>query len=148
MRFARRFALVVLALAVVAVAAPPSADAARPTRSPLRLTADAVVPGPGDTFASGTFSLKMSRGEICYQVDVENLGGFIDRIAIHRGRVGFEGPEVQLLSPSPIGIPGLWGCRPISRELAREIGRFPDEFYLVVTTGAYPSGALRGQLKQ
>ena len=148
MRFARSFIFAVLALATVVALAPDAQAAKPPARSPLRLTADAVVPGPGDAGASGTFKYNMSRGELCYEVSVDNLSGFIDRIAIHRGRAGVAGPEVALLSPSSIGIPGLWGCRAIDRDLAREIGRSPADFYMVVKTGPYPGGALRGQLQQ
>ena len=108
----------------------------------------AVVPGPGDTFASGTFKLKFGRGELCYEVTVTNLSGFIDRIAIYRGTAGFVGSEVFVLSPSEIGIPGLQGCRPIDSALAREISRNPADFYIQVNTTAYPNGALRGQIKK
>lgn len=148
MRFARTVVATFALISLVACAVAPAAHAGKPTRSPLRLTADAVVPGPGDTFATGIFKFSFSRDEICYEVGVDGLSGFIDRIAIHRGLPGQNGPEVALLSPSPIGIHGLWGCRTIDRNLAREISRNPGGYYMVVKTGAYPNGALRGQLRQ
>ena len=149
MRLVRRFAFVVLALAITTVVAP-AAHAGRPVRNNngLVLTAEAVVPGPGDAHGSGTFKVSFGSNEVCYEVALDGLAGFVDRIAIHRGAAGSVGPEVALLSPSPQGIQGLWGCRAIDRTLAREISRTPANFYMLVKTSAYPGGALRGQLRQ
>lgn len=147
MRFVRAFSLALLVVGLVAVVSSP-AQAARPAKTPLLLTPDAVVPGPGDAFATGSFKLKFGRNEVCFDVNVTGVTGFIERIAIHRGRDGFAGPEVVLLSPSEIGIQGLMGCRTIDNAVARDIARNPSEYYVVVKTTAYPDGALRGQLKR
>jgi hypothetical protein len=147
MRHARFLVLAFTAVLLVSVAHVDPA-AARGKRPGLRLTADAVVPGPGDSGASGAFKLSNGRGEICFLVTVSNLSGLINRIVIRRGAAGTTGPEVLRLSPSPIGIQGLQGCVPISRELQRELGRYPENFYLEIETTVHPGGALRGQLQQ
>lgn len=149
MRRARVSALILSALLVVSVAVSSVAPASAGRKpSGLRLTGAAVVPGPGDPDASGTFKLSNGRGELCFLVSLQNQAGLINRIVIRRGAVGVSGPEVIRLSPSPIGIHGLQGCVPISRELQREIGRSPQDFYLEIETTAYPNGAVRGQLRQ
>lgn len=145
MRSVRTFVLSFFALALIA-AAPHTADARRP--SALVLTGDAVVPGPGDVSASGSFKVSTSRGEVCFQTSVQNLSSYITRIAIHRGSVGASGPEVVVLSPDRIGIMGLNGCAPADRALLREISRSPGDFYYLVRTSSHPGGALRGQLLQ
>jgi hypothetical protein len=134
-----------LVLSVVAFAVAPASAARKPG---LQLTGAAVVPGPGDPLASGAFRLSSGRGELCFNVSLLNQSGLVNRIVIRRGTAGQSGPEVIRLSPSPIGINGLTGCVPISRELQREIGRSPSDFYLEVETTAYPNGAVRGQLRQ
>jgi hypothetical protein len=150
MRRARSLAVLLLSFAVtapfVATAFAPPAEAGR--RAPLRLTPNAVVPGPGDLAASGTFSWNAGRDGFCFLATADNLDSFIQRIAIHRGGVGTTGPEVIRLSPSSIGIFELRGCAPADRELLREIGRSPADFYMLVTTVNYPGGAMRGQLRQ
>ena len=139
------FASLLVAFVTVSVVAPASAGR-RPAG--LVLSGAAVVPGPGDPAMSGTFKLSNGRDELCFLVSVQNLTGLINRIVIRRGPVGVAGPEVLRLSPSPIGIHGLQGCVPISRELQRELGRSPQDFYLEIETTAYPNGAVRGQLRQ
>ncbi len=141
----RTLSLCALVLALVGSFAEPAA--ARGRKGPNLLTANAVVPGPGDATASGTFSLSVRRTEVAFQVDVDNLAGVIQTIAIYRGTTGYSGPMVLRLSPSSIGIPGLMGWVPVSTELGREISRNPSAFYMEIRTSAYPGGALRGQLK-
>ena len=146
MRSVRAIVLYVSVLALFATSAPHPAEARRP--SALLLTADAVVPGPGDTSASGSFKVSTSRGEVCFETSVQNLSGYITRIAIRRGFAGSTGPEVVVLTPNSIGILGLNGCAAADRALLREISRSPGEFYYLVTTSTHPGGALRGQLRQ
>ena len=141
----RTLSLCALVLALVGSLAEPAA--ARGRKGPNLLTASAVVPGPGDATATGTFKVTVGRNDIAFEVDVDNLAGVIQTIGIYRGAVGYSGPMVVRLSPSPIGIPGLLGHVPVSPELAREISRNPSAFYMEVRSSVYPSGALRGQLQ-
>jgi len=142
----RMLSLFVVVFALVAAFADPAAAKGRPAG--LALTADAVVPGPGDFAASGTFKVSVSRDELKFEVIVTNVSGQIETIALYRAAVGSAGPMVLRLSPSAIGIQGLNGYVPVDRELGREISRNPERFYMEIRTNAYPNGALRGQLKQ
>ncbi|MGH7724229.1 MAG: CHRD domain-containing protein [Candidatus Eiseniibacteriota bacterium] len=134
-----------LALAVCSLA--PPVEAARPARpGPLQLTAENVVPGPGDFGALVEGKIGFGR-EACFEfVVTAPLAGVITRIAIHEGAAGFEGPEVVALNPMRPGIMGLNGCVPIDRELGRQISRNKAGYYVVVKTTAYPNGAVRAQL--
>jgi hypothetical protein len=133
-------------LVLAATVLAPTAEAGRP--SPLLLSPQAVVPGPGDPSAAGSFKWGGGRCGFDYLVTVNSLDGLITRIAIHRGAAGTSGPEVLRLCPSPIGLMELQGCVPIDRALLREIKGDPQGFYLEVTTTSFPSGAMRGQLRQ
>jgi hypothetical protein len=138
--------LFVVVFALVAAFADPAAARGRPPG--LALTADAVNPGPGDFAASGTFKVNVGRGELKFEVVLDNITGQIESIALYRAAVGFDGPMVLRLSPSAIGIAGLNGYVPVDRELGREISRNPERFYMEIRTNAYPQGAARGQLTQ
>ena len=149
MRRARLFVLLlpcVFAFLATSTSSPAEARGRRP--SGLLLTSQAVVPGPGDPAASGSFTWKADRDCFSFQVSVAQLDAFIQQITIHRGGAGSSGSQVLRLSPSPIGIHGLLGCAPASRALLREISSSPENFYLQVSTVTHPSGALRGQLRQ
>jgi len=153
MRFARpsvrslslSLVLVTLAFSLASVS---DADArGRPVRT-LVLTPENVVPGPGEAGASGAFTWSVSRSEFAFQISVQNLNSFIQQIVLRRGTAGTTGPVVIRLSPSPIGIHGLLGYAPADRALLREIQGSPEKFYIEIQTVGYPSGALRGQLRQ
>lgn len=150
MRRARPSAVLLLSVSLVLVAgtfAAPSAHAGR-RPSDLRLTPQEVVPGPGDPAAAATFTWSTGRAGFNYTVNVENLPGLVQVIAIHRGSKGFAGPEVLRLCPNHIGLTELSGSVPADRTLLREIARGAADHYMVVTTTQFPNGAMRGQLKQ
>ena len=136
-------AFVLLALGTFA----PADARGRPTPG-LLLTPEAVVPGPGDATAAGSFTWKTGRDGFCFQVSIAQLDGYVQTITLYRGAAGVRGTQVLRLSPSPIGINQLHGCIPADRALAREISSAPENFYVQVSTTSRPSGAIRGQLRQ
>ena len=142
----RTLSLCALVLALVATSPAPAAARGKPAG--LRLTADAVSPGPGDATASGTFKVSVGRDELSFSCAVANVAGLIQSIAIYRGAPGTNGSLVVRCSPSVIGIYGLNGIVPVTSTLGREIARNPERFYMEIRTDAYPQGALRGQLRQ
>ena len=150
MRRARPSIVLLLSVSLVflATALAPSAEARGPRTSGLALAPEAVVPGPGDPAAAGSFTWKSGRDGFCFQVTVAQLDGFIQQITLHRGVAGTNGTQVLRLSPSPIGIHQLLGCVPADRALLREISGSPENFYIQVTTVSFPNGAIRGQLRQ
>jgi len=118
----------------------------RPAPGP-NLRPELVVPGPGDEGASGSFTYRTGRDGFSFQISVSNLDGLINTISVYRGSAGTSGSSVVRLSPSPIGINQLNGTVPLSNDLQREIGRYPERFYIQINTTTHPGGALRGQLR-
>lgn len=102
-------------------------------------------PGPGDHDGSGTFAMTVNPGqeEICYTLEVADIDPA--RAAhIHRGEFGVAGPVVVPLAAPSDG--SSEACTTVARELALEIIRSPEEFYVNVHNQAFPGGAIRGQL--
>lgn len=134
------------AFVLLALGAITPADAGR--RPGLLLTPQAVVPGPGDPTASGSFSWKTGRDGFCFHVSLAQHDGYVQTITLHRGAAGVRGTQVLRLSPSPIGINQLLGCIPADRALLSEIKSAPENFHVLVSTTSFPNGAMRGQLRQ
>jgi len=109
------------------------------------LTGAAEVPGPGDPDGSGTATVTVNPGQrqICYTITVSNIDPA--RAAhIHEAPAGVAGPVlVTLLAPA---IGSSSGCVTVTRELALEILKDPEDYYVNVHNAAYPAGAVRGQL--
>ena len=114
-----------------------------------------VVPtGSGDPNALGevTINVNAGRGELCYDMRV-----FIYFITsdwpptsagIYKAAVGQNGPLVVDLNPAwgPLGDSNVSGCVNIDKTLARDIQKYPTQYYVLVTDSSYPDGAIRGQL--
>jgi hypothetical protein len=102
----------------------------------------------GDPDGSGTASvILVAADQLCFSILVDN----IDQPAmahIHQGVAGTNGPIVINLVPPNAGDPGhSSGCVPeVDPALLESIHRTPSEFYVNVHTGAFPAGAVRGQL--
>ena len=141
----KKFGLVVVALvalfAVVGVVG--AADqGGRPLMATL--TGAAEVPGLGDPDGMGTAMLTVNpgQGEICYELSVSGIAPA--RAAhIHEAPVGAAGPVVVGLTPP---TPTSSECVSVSRELALDILKNPENYYVNVHNAEYPAGALRGQL--
>lgn len=109
------------------------------------LTGAAEAPGPGDADGTGTFEARVNAGQeqICYKLEAGNILTASDA-HIHRAAPGAPGPVVvPLLAPSN-GTSEE--CKTITRELAQELIRTPEAFYVNVHNSAHPGGAVRGQL--
>ncbi|HET6569409.1 MAG TPA: CHRD domain-containing protein [Rhodothermales bacterium] len=111
------------------------------------LTGAAEVPGPADPDGSGsaTVSLDEEDGEVCYDIDVENIG---DPVAahIHTGAAGVSGPPVVTF---PVADEGLDSCvSGVDQSVVQDIANNPANYYVNVHTAEFPSGAIRGQLEQ
>jgi hypothetical protein len=103
------------------------------------------VPGPGDPDGTGTARLRVNpgQGEICYELTVSGIDPA--RAAhIHEARTGAAGPVVVTLAAPTSGSSSA--CVSVRRELAREIVRNPEDYYVNVHNVPFPAGALRGQL--
>ena len=148
-----RSAFVLLTLVVLATSLPAISEAGKSTagsgggsHGTLYLTDANVVPGPGDTGASATMTVKVGRDAISFSTSVSNTSGYISTIAIYQGWAGQTGPMVVRLCPNEIGIAQLLGTVPVSTDVCRAISRNPAGYYVQINTSAFPNGALRAQL--
>lgn len=109
------------------------------------LTGAAEVPGPGDPDGTGMADLRINPGQmqICYTLTVANIDPA--RAAhIHEAPAGAAGPVVVTLDAPTDG--SSEGCASVTRELALEILKSPEDYYVNVHNARYPAGAVRGQL--
>jgi len=101
----------------------------------------------GDPNGYGSASVVfVAPNRFCYSIIVNNIGN-PTAAHIHRGAAGVNGPIVVTLNAPNIGNPGVSrGCDAVGDRLAEAIRNHPQRFYVNVHTGAFPGGAVRGQL--
>lgn len=137
----RRLALSV-AVATAALAAFGAASASAGVKF-ANLTGAQEVPGPGDAdgTAAAMINLKPSTGEVC--VAQRHAGIATPTLMhIHSGAAGVAGPIVVNLTSTLSGA----ACVTSTTALVRDIDRNPANYYLNIHNGAFPNGAIRGQL--
>ena len=146
----RLVALVALvaALAVAAVAA--ADEGGRPFTTAL--TGAAEIPGPGDSNASGTASLRLNPGqrEVCFDISWADIDGEVFASHIHVGTATQSGPIVITLFTGSFGGTGsVSDCVDADRDLLRAILETPENYYVNVHSRPnFPGGAVRGQLSR
>lgn len=103
------------------------------------------VPGMGDPDGSGSFemTLNLGQGTLTYELNVSGIEP-ATMAHIHIGGAGVAGGVVLTLDPPTDGSSS--GTLAISKELARQILKNPEGYYVNVHNTDYPGGALRGQL--
>jgi hypothetical protein len=108
------------------------------------LTGAAEVPGPGDPDGTGEASLDfIGDGVICLRLAVRGIS--TPRAAhIHDADAGAAGPIVVTL-PTPV-FNTTFGCVEVPAATFDALAANPSGFYVNVHNGAYPNGAIRGQL--
>jgi hypothetical protein len=140
-------ALVTLALAGAAPAA--KQDVADHGGRPLSttLTGTAEVPGPGDPDGSGTAAITVNPGqeEVCWELLVTDITLPATGAHIHIGAAGVAGDVVVTLTP-PDASGFSSGCATVEREVALNILKNPENYYVNVHTTDFVDGAIRGQL--
>jgi hypothetical protein len=141
-------ALVALALAGAASAA--SLAVADHGGRPLstELTGAAEVPA-GDPAGSGMATITVNPGqeEVCWEIKAAGIDLPATAAHIHVGAVGTAPPNnvvVTLSAPDASGFSS--GCTTVDRDLALEILKNPENYYVNVHNEAFPTGAIRGQL--
>jgi hypothetical protein len=106
--------------------------------------------GPGDPDGSGVADLTINPGleELCFSLAVEGIES-PTRAHIHEAPAGQNGPIVvfffDIVIPDPIPVT-FEDCVHVDRDLARDLIRFPEDFYVNIHNAAFPAGAIRGQL--
>jgi hypothetical protein len=140
-------ALVTLALAGAASAA--KLDVADHGGRPLSttLTGTAEVPSPGDPDGTGTAKITVNPGqeEVCWELLVTDITLPATGAHIHIGAAGVAGDVVvHLTPPDATGVSS--GCTTVEREVALDILKNPENYYVNVHTTDFVDGAIRGQL--
>lgn len=140
-------AVAVCALAVaVAVAAERGASAAKASDSLFAALAGKNERPAGDTDGRGSFGATFDGGRLCYGYTVKNIAKPA-AAHIHKGVAGTNGEVVITLRVPRSGNPGsASGCVAVGAALRKDILRRPATFYVNVHNGAFPGGAVRGQL--
>ena len=118
-------------------------------RTELRssLTGLQEVPGPGDPNGSGTATVRVNpaEGQVCWTLDVREIDT-ITVAHIHRGAAGVAGqPVITLTTPNSAGHSE--GCAAVDQAVARDMAAQAFNYYVNVHTVAFPTGAVRGQLR-
>jgi hypothetical protein len=102
--------------------------------------------GAGDPDGRGGATVTIDGTDLCYGITVKNLDDPV-LAHIHRGAKRENGPIVVPLNEPSEGDPGASsGCTTVSAQLAAAIRSKPRRYYVNVHTGAFPGGAVRGQL--
>ncbi|MGH9275716.1 MAG: CHRD domain-containing protein [Acidimicrobiales bacterium] len=117
------------------------------------LQGSSEVPGPGDPTAGGTVELVRTGvdGLLCFTWDIDaGLSSAPMAAHVHKAAAGAAGP-ILITLPTPTvaaGQRGLeFGCAPdLDQALIDEVFANPAGYYVNVHTGAFPDGAVRGQL--
>ena len=103
--------------------------------------------GAGDLDGKGGFNLTFDAGQVCFGITVANLDTPV-AAHIHAGKSNENGPVVVNLSAPSGGDPGTSdGCTITTSTLEQAIMAHPGSYYVNVHTGAFPGGAVRGQLE-
>jgi len=142
----------VVGLAIMIPATPASAVG---TTLESALTGGAAeVPDPGDPngFGAAEITIRVDLKRLCFTIVVFDVGLPTAAAHIHRGAAGVAGPvRVTLEEPVEVAGTGIGlasGCvHGIDRPLLRRIRDNPGGFYVNVHNGAFPGGAVRGQLE-
>jgi hypothetical protein len=102
--------------------------------------------GAGDPDGHGSFTAIVDGDQLCFGITVTNLDT-PTAAHIHKGRRNENGPIVVPLTQPTSGDPGASsGCTTIDPALGQAILKNPHKYYANVHTGAFPNGAVRGQL--
>jgi len=133
------------ALLPIAAASAWAQEGGRPITVQMTGAAERPIPPGGDPDGTGTATFRVNPGQerICYTMTVANIDP-ATAAHIHRAPPSDPGPIVVPLEAPTDG--SSEGCAPVSRELALDIIRNPQDYYVNVHNTPYPRGAVRGQL--
>jgi len=141
MRFRHAFS-VVAAAALLVVGAHQALGGGRPFHVTLDGAAEAQGADP-DGAGTAVITVNPGTGTIEFTLTVENIAP-ATAAHIHNAAAGTNGPVVvPLVAPTSGSSSGMIE---VDRELALDIIRHPENYYVNVHNAEYPGGAVRGQL--
>jgi hypothetical protein len=101
----------------------------------------------GDRDGKGAASVLVTSSKVCFGIQVSGIARPI-AAHIHAASAGRNGPIVVQLRAPNAGNPGTSaGCVNASAAIRNNLKTRPSGAYVNVHTGAFPSGAVRGQLR-
>jgi hypothetical protein len=105
------------------------------------------VPDSG-TGATGTahLTLNQGQGEVCVQVESQDLAGMVVAGHIHVGASGNNGGVVVNLGVNSASFSGC--VDGVDKALIKAIRQQPENYYVNIHTTAVGSGEIRGQLSK
>ncbi|MDQ3326807.1 MAG: CHRD domain-containing protein [Actinomycetota bacterium] len=104
------------------------------------------TPDQGDPDGSGEANVRINPGQrkLCYALNWRDIGAVV-AAHVHDAAAGTNGPIVIPLALD--GRTGIsTGCTTAERDLLVDIIKDPTGYYVNLHTGAFPTGAIRGQL--
>jgi hypothetical protein len=127
---------------------PPAAmEAQSGTSFDVQLSGADEVPGPGDADGSGSarITLDETKGEVCYELTVENIET-ANAAHIHTGAAGSAGGVAVPLEAPSEGTSK--NCVQADAKVVQDIRENPANYYVNVHNAEFPQGAVRGQLQR
>jgi hypothetical protein len=151
----RHLTVVLAAIAAAAlVALPATAAKKKPAKEHDRLaplTGQLEAPNPGDPDGYGAADFNIKGNKVCFRILAEGIEP-VTAAHIHKAPPGQAGDiVVDLFSARRANQtlpPRISGCTRTTAALAKDIARNPDDYYVNVHNGPFPTGALRGQLSK
>lgn len=136
------------ALGAVAVIALPASGTAVPGSSAFFATLHGQHGPPPDADGDGygSFSAGFNGTKLCYGLQVFKIGT-PNAAHIHQGGPNTDGPiKVPLNLPASGTAGASAACTTLTSNLTSAIKSNPGAYYVNVHNGAFPNGAIRGQL--
>ena len=146
-----RLGILTAATVALIVAAPTTAGIDPHNLRTTTLKGTNVFPGPGDPDGSGSalLEVKPRARKVIFHVEFENLVGAAG-IFIHKGHKGRNGPVKVVLLNGTIDKPSPQQdlASDEKRRVLRDMLAHPRRYYLEIENTQFPSGAVRGQLRE
>lgn len=137
---------VVAAFVVASVAmAVPAAAGGRPLSADLS-SANEVPPSGTGAIGTANVTLNQGQGEVCVEIESQDLAGSVLAGHIHVGPAGSNGGVVVNLGVNSASFSDC--IDGIDKDLIKAIRQQPENYYINVHTTAVGSGEIRGQLSK
>jgi CHRD domain len=147
------------AVATLVALSAPAASAAQQDVFVAEMTGAQVVGDQGDPDGTGTAVITTDRaaGTLCAVIHTENV---TEEAPIYNPIFGIlllnvgpppvtdPGAVAVVLSSAVSTNPDFEGCHSVSAELIKEMGKYPERFFVQINTGIFDGGAVRGQLTE
>ena len=125
--------------------APPAQGAETKTLTAALTAAEETPPGPEGGTGAATIVIDEAAGSLCYDLSWNKEAGEPNSGHIHKGPKGMSGPIVVNFGELPAKPKN---CVKVDGNTLKAIAADPGGHYVNLHTGRYPTGSVRGQLKE